>query len=114
MFVANLSTPANYFHFLRRQTLLEKRVPLIIMTPKGLLRHPLAVSSISEFTENDFLTVIDDSTIQEPKNVKKIIFHTGKIYYELLAERNKRNMANVALVRIEQLYPLDYNKINQI
>lgn len=114
MFVANLSTPANYFHSLRRQTMLQKRVPLIIMTPKGLLRHPLAVSSINEFTEKEFHTVFDDSTIQEPKSVKKIIFHTGKIYYELLAEKNKRNINDIALIRIEQLYPLDYDKINLI
>lgn len=114
MIVANLTTPANYFHALRRQTMLPKRVPLIVMTPKGLLRHPLAVSNLDDFSDKNFETIFDDNTIQKPTEIEKIIFHTGKVYYELLAERNKRNLNNIALIRIEQLYPLDINKISKI
>ncbi|OGU60314.1 MAG: hypothetical protein A2X64_03730 [Ignavibacteria bacterium GWF2_33_9] len=113
MIVANISTPANYFHALRRQTLMQKRVPLIIMTPKGLLRHPKAVSTLEDFTEMNFQTVIDDN-IRDKSKVEKIIFHTGKIYYELQAESEKLNLDNTALVRIEQLYPLDEGKIKAI
>jgi 2-oxoglutarate dehydrogenase E1 component len=113
MIVANISTPANYFHALRRQVQLPKRVPLIIMTPKGLLRHPLAVSSVNEFTDNNFITVYDDK-VNDPSKIEKVIFMTGKIYYELLSEKNKRNLENTALIRIEQLYPLDEEKIKEI
>jgi 2-oxoglutarate dehydrogenase E1 component len=114
MLVANISTPANYFHALRRQLYLNKQVPLIIFTPKGLLRHPLAISKLEDFTDEQFKPIIDDLTIAEPNNIKKIIFHTGKIYYELLTERNKKQIINTALIRIEQLYPLDKETISKI
>lgn len=113
MIVANLSTPAQYFHILRRQVYSDKKVPLILFTPKSLLRHPLAVSTLEEFTQKGFQTIIDDK-IENPKNIKRVIFCTGKIYYELLEKREKMQIDNIALVRVEQLYPLDKNLISKI
>lgn len=114
MIVANITTPANYFHALRRQVYMEKRVPLILMTPKGLLRHPQAVSEIRDFTDISFSTIYDDFSISDPNKIEKLIFHTGKIYYELLAERYKKNIENTALIRFEQIYPLDEEKLKSI
>jgi 2-oxoglutarate dehydrogenase E1 component len=111
--VGNYTTPANYFHALRRQSLSPMRKPLIIMTPKGMLRHPLAVSSIADLSEGKFQHIIDDSFVN-PINVKSITFTTGKIYYELLAKRQSEKIDNVALVRIEQLYPLHTSQIEAI
>lgn len=113
MIVANISTPANFFHLLRRQVYLPKRVPLIVFTPKGLLRHPFATSSLENFTENIFETIIDKNN-PEPENVDKLVFLTGKIYYDILQELNKKNIKNIALIRVEQLYPLDRNLTRNI
>jgi len=114
LIIANLSTPAQYFHILLRQVYSQRRVPLIIFTPKSLLRHPRAVSTLEEFSEIGFQTVIDDVRIGEKSKIKRIIFCTGKIYYELLAKREKIGIDNIALVRVEQLYPLDQNLISKI
>ncbi len=111
MTVANCTTPANFFHLLRRQMLRDFRKPLIVFTPKSLLRHPKAVSSISELSTGQFQEVIDD--IINPKNIKKLVFCSGKFYYDLLAEREKLEDDSVALVRIEQLFPLHLEKIQQ-
>ncbi len=106
IFVANCTTPANYFHLLRRQMKLPFRKPLVVMTPKSLLRHPKVVSGIEEMANGEFQTLIDDTLIDAEK-VERVALCSGKIYYELLAKREELNEERVALVRLEQLYPLD-------
>ena len=112
MTVANCTTPANFFHLLRRQMKRNFRKPLIVFTPKSLLRHPLAVSTLEDFTEGEFNEIIDD-TIQ-PEKVKRLVFCSGKFYYDLLAERKKLQRDDVALIRVEQLFPLHEDKIQKI
>ena len=112
MIVADCTTPANFFHLLRRQMKRDYRKPLIVFTPKSLLRHPKAVSSINELAKGEFQEVIDDSI--NPKNVKKLVFCTGKFYYDLLAEREELQREDIALVRIEQLFPLHLEKIQNV
>ncbi|PWH84156.1 2-oxoglutarate dehydrogenase E1 component [Algibacter marinivivus] len=112
MIVTNCTTPANFFHLLRRQMKRDYRKPLIVFTPKSLLRHPKAVSSINELAKGEFQEVIDDSI--NPKHVKKLVFCTGKFYYDLLAEREELKREDVALVRIEQLFPLHLEKIQNV
>ncbi len=102
--VANCTTPANYFHILRRQVHRNHRKPLILMTPKSLLRHKLAVSPLGDFTDAGFRKVIGDEAVESGK-VKRVVLCSGKLYYDLLEERQKRNDPSIALVRIEQLYP---------
>jgi 2-oxoglutarate dehydrogenase E1 component len=111
--VANCSTPANFFHILRRQLKRPFRKPLIIFTPKSLLRHPRCVSSLDELAQGRFLEVIDDEDAKV-ENVKKVIFCSGKIYYDLLEEKEKRKDESIALVRLEQLYPLPKKQMNEI
>ena len=112
MTVANCSTPANFYHLLRRQMKRNFRKPLIVFTPKSLLRHPKAVNTIEELANGEFQEVIDDTL--NPKNVTKLVFCMGKFYYDLLAEREKLGREDVALVRIEQLFPLHLEKIQQV
>ena len=113
IFVANCTTPANYFHLLRRQMKLPFRKPLVVMTPKSLLRHPKVVSGIEEMANGEFQTLIDDTLINAEK-VERIALCSGKIYYELLAKREELNEERVALVRLEQLYPLDKETLTAI
>ncbi|MCV6631668.1 MAG: 2-oxoglutarate dehydrogenase E1 component [Flavobacteriaceae bacterium] len=105
MFVADCTTPANMFHLLRRQMKTNYRKPLVVFTPKSLLRHPKAVSSIEEFANGEFQTVIDDAAA-EAKKVKTLVFVTGKFYYDLLAAKEEKARDDVALVRVEQLFPV--------
>lgn len=112
MTVANCSTPASIFHLLRRQMKRDFRKPLIVFTPKSLLRHPKAVSSLEELVNGQFNEVIDD--VVAPKNVKRLVFCTGKFYYDLLAAREELDRNDVALIRVEQLFPLHFEKIQQI
>jgi 2-oxoglutarate dehydrogenase E1 component len=105
MVVANLTTPANIFHILRRQVKWDFRKPLIIFTPKSLLRHPECVSGIEEFTNGSFQEIIDDSSVKA-KDVKRLVMCTGKIYYDLKARQQKEKRKDVAIVRLEQLYPM--------
>ncbi len=105
MFVADVTTPANMFHLLRRQMKAKYRKPLIVFTPKSLLRHPKAVSSVEDFASGSFKTIIDDVDVKV-KDVKSLVFCTGKFYYDLLEEKEKLGRKDVALVRIEQLFPL--------
>jgi 2-oxoglutarate dehydrogenase E1 component len=107
MTVCNLTTPANYFHALRRQLKRNFRKPLVIMTPKSLLRHKLAVSSLHDFTNGStFKFVIPEGDpLVAPEEVKRVVVSSGKVYYDLLAERRERGIKDVALVRLEQLYP---------
>lgn len=99
------TTPAQIFHLLRRQVLRAYRKPLIIMSPKSLLRHPAAVSTLGEVAEGTFQRVIPDAGV-DPKKARRILICSGKVYYDLLAEREQRGAADVAIVRLEQLYPL--------
>ncbi len=114
--VANCTTPASLFHILRRQIHRSFRKPLVVMTPKSLLRHKHAVSKLSDFGPNSsFKPVLDDATITVNANsVTKVILSTGKVYYDLLDERTKRGLTNVALVRLEQIYPFPTSEILDI
>ncbi len=105
MQVINPTTPANMFHALRRQLKRDFRVPLIVMTPKSLLRHPLCTSTIQDFTKAGFKEIIDDSFVDATK-VKRVILCTGKLYYDLLKKQQNDTRGDVAVVRLEQLYPL--------
>ncbi len=108
--VMNPTTPANLFHALRRQVLRPWRKPLVIMSPKSLLRHKRAVSPLEDFTTGGFQRILGDSTIPAD-GVKRVLLCSGKIGYELLAERDKRSLESVAVVRVEQLYPLPYGEL---
>ena len=106
MVVANVSTPANFFHLMRRHMLRPFRKPLVIMSPKSLLRHPECLSDISEFeTGKSFLEIIDDLQITDIKAVKKVVFCSGKLYYDILEAQKKQEIKTTAVLRIEQLYP---------
>ena len=105
MYAANCTTPSNLFHLLRRQMLTKFRKPLILFTPKSLLRHPQVISNIDELTSSKFIPVITDSEI-EPDKVDSLVFCSGKFYFDLIDYREKNKIINVAIVRIEQLFPL--------
>lgn len=105
MQVVNLTTPAQYFHVLRKQVKQEQKKPLIIMSPKSLLRHPLATSSTTDLTDGKYQFLIDDSEVQDPKQVDRLIFCSGKVYYDLYKQRDDNEQDNIALVRLEQFYP---------
>ena len=113
MFVANCTTPANFFHLLRRQMKMNYRKPLIIFTPKSLLRHPKVRSTKKELSEGGFQMLIDDPTAK-PKDVKSLVFCSGKFYYDLLKEKEEKGREDVALVRIEQLFPLPKKEIEKV
>jgi 2-oxoglutarate dehydrogenase E1 component len=110
--VCNLTTPAQYFHLLRRQAKNDFRKPLIIMTPKSLLRHPLAVSDLKDMTSGGFREVLEDP---DPlTSVQCILFCSGKIYYELLQKRRELKKTDIAIVRLEQFYPFPENQIKTV
>lgn len=111
--VANCTTPANYFHMLRRQLKRDFRKPLVVFTPKSLLRNPLCVSSIEDFTDGQFQEVIDDTKVKA-EDVKRVVFCTGKIYYDLLEKQKTDSRMDVAIVRLEQIYPLPIKKLEAI
>jgi 2-oxoglutarate dehydrogenase E1 component len=103
------TTPANMFHLLRRQIKREFRKPLIIATPKSLLRHPLARSQIDDFTSGYFKQIIPEQADNiKPENVKRLIFCSGKVYYDLVQRRQEKGIENVATVRVEQLSPFPF------
>jgi 2-oxoglutarate dehydrogenase E1 component len=108
------STPAQVFNMLRRQALRPMRKPLIVMSPKSLLRHPLAVSSIEELAEGVFHNVIDEIDNISPSKVKRVVMCSGKVYYDLLEQRRKDEQTDVAIIRIEQLYPFPHAEIGQV
>lgn len=117
--VCNVTTPAQYFHLLRRQMYggadrRGMRKPLVIFTPKSLLRHTKAVSTLHDFTHGHFESVMADGGTSAPDRISKILFCSGKIYYELAAERDKRGITNAAIVRLEQLYPWPAQEIENI
>ncbi|HEY1008962.1 MAG TPA: 2-oxoglutarate dehydrogenase E1 component [Daejeonella sp.] len=111
--VANCTTPANFFHLLRRQLKRDFRKPLVVFTPKSLLRSPQCVSKLEEFTEGGFREVIDDSYVKAA-DVKRVLFCTGKVYYDLLEKQQADDRKDVAIVRIEQLYPTPYDQMDAI
>ena len=113
MYVANCSLPANLFHLLRRQMKTNFRKPLIIFTPKSLLRHPEVVSSRKDFTSGKFQMLIEDNTIKV-KDTKTLVFCTGKFYYDLIKARKENQRKDVAIVRLEQLFPLPSNEIRSV
>ena len=110
MFVADCTTSANMFHLLRRQMKANYRKPLVVFTPKSLLRHPKVVSTVDEFANGSFQMLIDDATAKADK-VKTLVFVTGKFYYDLQDDQEKQERDDVALVRIEQLFPLPADEI---
>ncbi|TVS13195.1 MAG: 2-oxoglutarate dehydrogenase E1 component [Wenzhouxiangella sp.] len=108
------SLPSQMFHMLRRQVLRPFRKPLIVMTPKSLLRHKASTSSLSDLTDGGFRVLIDDPASPEPNKVKRLVFCAGKVYFDLAAERDKREIDDVALVRIEQLYPFPREELQAL
>ncbi len=113
MIVANPTTPANIFHLLRRQVTWGFRKPCIVFSPKSLLRHPLVVSPAKDFTKGSFQEIIDDGTVVA-KEVKKVVFCSGKVYYDLLEGQQKKKQKDVAIVRLEQLHPFPEKQFNAI
>jgi 2-oxoglutarate dehydrogenase E1 component len=114
MQVCNLTTPAQYFHALRRQIHRDYRKPLVIMTPKSLLRHPLVVSKQKDFTDGRFYAILADPLPEDHAHITRVILCSGKVYYDLKAEQEKRGATDTTILRVEQLYPLHTEKIKRI
>ena len=112
MQVCNLTTPAQYFHMLRRQVLSDYRKPLVIMTPKSLLRHPQAVSALSDLSDGTFSAVLDDP--KKPYNATKVILCSGKIYYQLIQRCKDTNCKDIAIVRLEQFFPFPKDALTAV
>lgn len=113
MYIANCTTPANFYHLLRRQIKTAFRKPLIVFTPKSLLRHAKVTSTKEELATGSFQTLIDDKEVK-PENVKTLVFCMGKFYYDLLAKREELERDDIALVRLEQLFPLPTSRIHEV
>lgn len=111
--VCNLTTPANIYHALRRQLKFPFRKPLVVMSPKSLLRHPKVISSFEDLAEGQFQPIIDDASADANK-IEKLVMCSGKLYYELLAKKEELGREDIALVRLEQLYPIQQDKIDEI
>lgn len=111
--VANCTTPANFFHLLRRQLKRDFRKPLVVFTPKSLLRSSQCVSKLEEFTDGGFREVIDDTYVKAA-DVKRVLYCSGKIYYDLLEKQQADNRKDVAIIRVEQLYPTPYDQLDSI
>ena len=116
MAVCNLTTPANYFHALRRQLKRNFRKPLVIMTPKSLLRHKLAVSPLADMAEGSrFRFVIPEiDALTPPEQVKRVVICSGKVYYDLLQERRDKGVTDVAIIRLEQIYPFPERTLGEV
>lgn len=108
------STPAQVYHMLRRQILRKMRRPLIAISPKSLLRHPLAVSNLDELVNGEFQNVIGEIDALDPKQVKRVVMCSGKVYYDLLEQRRANNQTDVAIIRIEQLYPYPHDDVRKV
>ena len=113
MRVAAPSTPASYFHLLRRQALTEPKKPLIVFTPKSMLRNKAAVSAVEDFTTGTFEPVLPDTTV-DPAKVRRVLLTTGKVYWDLVARRKKLEAEDTAIVRVEQLYPLPSEQLQSV
>jgi 2-oxoglutarate dehydrogenase E1 component len=107
------TTPANMFHLLRRQVKMNSRLPLVVFTPKSLLRHPMVISRIDEFEKGRFNEIIDDP-LAVPELIDKVVFTSGRLYYDLEKHQVENGLNNVAIVRLEQIYPIPLEKINKI
>ncbi|WP_185861308.1 2-oxoglutarate dehydrogenase E1 component [Blattabacterium cuenoti] len=114
LFVVNCSTPSNFYHLIRRQMKLKYRKPLIIFTPKSLLRNPKCLSTIKDLSTGLFQEILDDPYVKDVKRITKLIFCSGKIYYDLLNQKESIKDEKTALIRIEQIYPLKTEKIQRI
>jgi len=114
MVVTNITTAANFFHALRRQLAWPFRKPLVNMAPKANLRHARSYSHISEFTQGGFKEVIDDSFISDASGVKKVLLCSGKLSFELIDKQQKENRTDIAIVRLEQLYPLPQKQLDEL
>lgn len=114
MIVTNITTAANLFHVMRRQLAWEFRKPLINFSPKANLRFPGSFSGVDEFTNGGFKEVIDDSNVSDPSTIKKVLSCSGKLYFELAEKQQKDNRNDVALIRVEQLYPLPQNQLDAL
>jgi len=112
--VANISTPANFFHVLRRQVKRDVKKPLVVMSPKSLLRHPAAVSRVEDFTGGGFHEIIDDPLFPGGQPAARLILCSGKVYYDLADHRTRNKHLDTAIVRIEQLYPLHRKRLSEI
>ncbi|MCL4115934.1 UNVERIFIED_CONTAM: hypothetical protein GTU68_032752 [Idotea baltica] len=112
--VANITSPANFFHALRRQLKRPFRKPLVVMSPKSLLRHKRCISSVDDLSKGGFQEVIDDNNTTTASKVKRVLFCTGKMYYDLLEKKEVDNRTDVAIVRLEQLYPLPAKQLDAI
>ena len=114
MYILNCTTPANLFHALRRQTARPFRKPLVIFTPKSLLRHPKCVSPLNDFGKGTFFQEVIDDTFADPAKVKRVLFCNGKIYYDLVEKQQLEERKDVAVVRLEQLYPIATDQIKEV
>ncbi|MFJ2450068.1 2-oxoglutarate dehydrogenase E1 component, partial [Pseudomonas sp. NPDC087626] len=112
--VAVPTTPAQIYHLLRRQVIRPLRKPLIVLTPKSLLRHKLAISTLEDLAEGSFQTVIPEIDAQDPKKVERIVLCSGKVYYDLLEKRRAEGRDDIAVVRLEQLYPFPEDDLNEV
>ncbi len=108
------STPAQVYHMIRRQALRGMRRPLIVMSPKSLLRHPLAVSTLDDMANGSFLPAIGEVDELDPKGIKRVVMCSGKVYYDLLEQRRKNEQTDVAIIRIEQLYPFPHKAVQGV
>jgi len=107
------TTPASMFHLLRRQMHWNVRIPLVIFTPKSLLRHPMVTSSVDELADGYFRELIED-TVHHPEKIRKLVFTYGKLYYDLHKRQAEEGVTNMAIVRVEQLFPLPIDQIKAI
>lgn len=114
MYIADVTTPANFFHLMRRQLKTEFRKPLVVFSPKSLLRHPDVVSSMDDLANGQFQEVLDDPNVADKKAIKTLVFCTGKFYYDIIAKRAELGRKDVAVVRLEQLFPLAVDQIKAI
>ncbi|MDZ7714626.1 MAG: hypothetical protein U5J95_00285 [Balneolaceae bacterium] len=114
MQVVNLTTPAQYFHILRKQAMQENKKPLIIMSPKSLLRHKLATSTTDDLANGSYKPLIPDNEISDAKKVDRLVFCSGKVYYDLYQHRQDKEADNVAIIRLEQFYPFPDNDVREM
>ncbi|MBI4535244.1 MAG: multifunctional oxoglutarate decarboxylase/oxoglutarate dehydrogenase thiamine pyrophosphate-binding subunit/dihydrolipoyllysine-residue succinyltransferase subunit, partial [Ignavibacteriae bacterium] len=112
--VCNCSTPAQYFHVLRRQVRDNRRKPLVLLTPKSLLRHPKVVSAINDLSTGSFQEVLDEVELHDTSQIRRLVFCSGKVFYDLLAERTHQKIKDIAILRIEQLYPFPRKQAEKV
>ena len=113
MQIVNATTPANLFHLFRSQLKRNFRVPLVVFTPKSLLRHPKCISSLEDFENGRFQALIDDHDV-DTDEVRRVVFCSGKVYYDLLARKEELGVKDIAIIRIEQLHPFPHKEIKKI